>query len=69
MAIVPTDPSPGPTPVPDLPPIGEPTPPIKEPEPDRLPDEEPNPNRTKTMIPPSRSVRGKHHSTGPRAEK
>lgn len=44
MAIIPTEPSPGPSPVPDLPPIGEPSPPIKEPEPDYLPDEEPNPN-------------------------
>ncbi|MCT7664092.1 hypothetical protein [Shinella kummerowiae] len=42
MAIIPTEP--GPNPVPDLPPIGEPSPPIKEPEPEYLPDEEPNPN-------------------------
>lgn len=44
MAIIPTEPSPGPSPVPNLPPIGEPSPPIKEPEHDHLPDEEPNPN-------------------------
>ena len=52
MAIIPNEPNPGPTPVPDLPPIDKPTPPIKEPEPDRLPDEEPNPNPDENDDPP-----------------
>lgn len=53
MAIIPTDP--GPNPVPDLPPIGEPSPPIKEPEPDHLPDEEPNPNPDENDEPAKRT--------------
>jgi hypothetical protein len=44
MAIIPTEPGPGPNPVSDLPPIGEPSPPIKKPDLDYLPDEEFNPN-------------------------
>jgi len=44
MAIIPTEPDLGPDPIPGVPPIGEPSPPIKEPEPERLPDEGPNPN-------------------------
>lgn len=54
MAIVPTDPNPGPGSIPDLPPIDKPTPPIREPEPDRLPDENPGPNPDENDDPPKR---------------
>jgi hypothetical protein len=44
--IIPVEPDPGP------PPIIPPDPPIKEPEPDRLPDEEPLPNPDETRRSP-----------------
>ena len=52
---LPVDPVPGPGttgPIPGGPPIGQPDPPIKEPDPDRLPDEEPVPNPDETPDPP-----------------
>jgi len=54
MAIIPSDPNPGPSPVPDLPPID--VPPIQEPEPDLLPDEEPNPNPDENDNPDKQAV-------------
>ncbi|WP_256118752.1 hypothetical protein [Shinella lacus] len=52
MAIIPNEPTPGPVPIPDLPPIDNPSPPIEEPEPDRLPDENPDPNPDENDRPP-----------------
>lgn len=46
----PTDPIPNPQP--PVPPPATPVPPIEEPEPDRLPDEAPNPNPDETNEPP-----------------
>ncbi|WP_337266151.1 hypothetical protein [Oryzifoliimicrobium ureilyticus] len=53
---VPNDPFPG-TPVPPGP-DWQPEPPIKEPEPDRLPDETPNPNPDEVDNPPRQLRRG-----------
>jgi hypothetical protein len=52
MAIIPNEPTPGPVPIPDLPPIDNPSPPIEEPDPDRLPDENPDPNPDENDQPP-----------------
>lgn len=41
-----------PDPIPGVPPLGQPDPPIKEPEPDRLPDENPVPNPDENQNPP-----------------
>jgi hypothetical protein len=60
MAIIPNEPTPGPVPIPDLPPIDNPSPPIEEPDPDRLPDENPDPNPDENDRPPKHV----HYSDG-----